>query len=296
MGIAENISNSAVHGADLSSKKDLEEYFEMVVFDDKLWPLDFEKDGVKTEYLCAHIMPDKFGIYEEIHLDTRFSLKDCKYVISEKISAEEGLEIEFNSIIRQGREKDESDKFIYALLNKHHKFLKKYATENDVDLQDTKMKIHAHSGSVEGVNTVGGYVWATYGFEFSNENELEDARKAFKRFASNHDVEIADKDLKYFKYPCHFAVFDAGEKVDGNTLGKAFLLQYEWYGERRGSADEHSEPFRYQKAYHEKGKEAAKKELSKSFLALMNKYKHQNEPKENIFNKFLMLKDRFIRK
>lgn len=294
MSIAENILNSAAQNSNLSSKKDLEEYFSVAVFDDKLWPFDFKKDEVKTEYLCAHILPDQFGISEELNLDIKFSFPDCNYLLSEKIFADDGLEIELKSIIRQNGTKKDSDKFVYNLLDKHQKFIKEFALKNDIDSSEAKIKIHAHSGNIDGVKTVGGYIWATYGFDFANEAELNAARKAFQRYVQEHNVSISDKDLKYFKYPCHFAAFDTGQNIGEHTLGKAFLLQFEWYGVRKADLSEKSELFRYQKAYHEKSKEAAQAELSKSFLAVMNKYKHKNEHKENTLAEFSLIKDRIF--
>ena len=295
MSIAENIIGSMAIGAEISAKKDLKEYFEDAGFNEELWPLDFEKDGIQTKYLRAHVRPDKFGISQEIDLDTVFLVENSRYVLSESISADDNLEIEIKSIIRQGAKKENNAGFVYDLLNRHERFIKNYAAENDIDPKEVKVKVHAHSGEVNGEETIGGYVWANYGFEFSSERELKIARVAFQRFAKSHNVQIEDKDLKYFKHPCHFAAFDIGENIEGNSLGKAFLLQYEWFGERRGDMTEKSEVLRYQKAYHEKGKEAAKAELSKDFLAVLHKYSHKNEQQENILNKILLMKNRLLR-
>ena len=294
MSIAQNILNSASENSDISSKRKLDEYFSSVLFDDDLWPFDFEKNKVKTEYLFAHLFPDRFGFSEELRLDIKFSFARHHYLLREKISVDDGLKIDLTSLIRNGTPDEQHEKFVYHLLNKHQKFISEYSRKNNIHPDDSVISIHAHSGKVDGVKTVGGYIWATYGFDFASEAELMTARKAFQKYAQKHNISISDKDLKYFKYPCHFAAFDTGQNIDGNPLGKAFLLQYEWYGVRKADLSENSELFRYQKAYHEKSKEAAKSELSKSFLAVLNKYKHQNTQKRSLTDQLIYLRDKLF--
>lgn len=275
MNIIDHILKHTTYKSNISLKDDsYNPLFSTVSLES--WPIANVVPNMKIEYLQAYLHPDKFCLSQEFNLDTKFSVADYSYTLSEQFHLDDILTVHISSLIRQGKSSETKDNFVYNLIKKHLIFLKNFAKNAQIPESDVKMTIYAHSGDVEGTETRGGYVWATQGFCFESEEELNCARKAFKKFAVKYGVNIADKDLKYFKYPCHFAAFEIDDSNNLKELGKQFLLQYSWKGVLSGSLNEKSEPLLYQKYYHEEGKDAAKSVLSKSFLAVVNKYNHHH--------------------
>ena len=207
--------------------------------------------------------------------------EDLIYFVSENIYADiDKVEINLVSIYRKNEENFKPDGFIRRFVEKHYRFLKDYVKENEILPENATLIIEAHSKENKNAEARGGYVWATYGFEFLDVHELNQVRLRFKNFAAQRGVDIALKDLAYFKYPCHFAAFRCAQNGQIHDLGKEFLLQDTWLGKISASISTKSEPYRYAKAYHEKNKKAAEKELSRPFLRMMNRYTKQNKMKD----------------
>lgn len=295
MDVIEHILHHRGLNAIISSRDAFESSF-VSLCDYKFWPVSDISKGNKMCYQKAKIFPDRFGLFEELLLDTKYAYDDYYYMLSEKISYVEGLKIHINinSLIRQGNARKTKDNFVYDLIKKHHIFLKEFAKNNEISPADAKIILDAHSGTVGGVKTYGGYVWATQGFSFYSDQELKEMQTKFSDFAKKRGVNISDKDIKRFKYPCHFAAFDV--VIDGKTqeIGKEFLLQTSWHGVYSAKANNNTEPVRYQNAYHKYGKKAARQELSKSFLFMLGKY---NQPgKQNIWATIRQKANEFLAK
>lgn len=285
MDAVDHILHHTVMGSNCSPEEVLEASF-LSSCDDKMWPFADISPEAKTAYLRANMHTGKFGFCEEFDLETMFSIKDYSFRVIEKMSFDgDDLKMDIDCVIRQGNAPQTKDLFIYHLMQKHFRFLKDFTQKNGKFPKDSEITIHACSGVVNKISVRGGYVWATHGFSFASDEELMSARNRFKEFLQQKDVYITDRDLKRFKYPCHFAAFGIQTPEGFQELGKEFLLQHSWHGKISGADDEKSEPFRYQKAYHEKGKEEARLELSKGYSAIINKYSHQ--ARANLFQKLM---------
>ncbi len=276
MDIVHHILHHAVQNRQISQKDELESYFENISADVEDWPFFDEENQTNINYLQAKVGTDRFGFSSELNLDVQVDGKNAQYIISERIALDSKIEVEIDSVFKNNQKAQLKDNYVYQLIQKHKQFLKNILEKNKDSITDALIKIHAHSGEVNGIKTRGGYVWATYGFDFQDPYQLSLAKNEFQKFANEHGVEIAPKDLKYFCHPCHFAAFRTAKKVGGEELGKAFLLQHEWFGKLSAPSKKKKDEMRdYARLYHTKGKEAAEKVLSKSFLAVLNKYNHQ---------------------
>ena len=260
----------------------------------KEWPMAAFSPEISVSYGQAYIEEGKFGFTNALNLSAKFKTKNSQYLISEKITYDGNIEIELNSVVREGQKTRQKENFIYEFIQKHYQLLKNLVNKTEVMPSDAYIKIHAHSGELEGVKTRGGYVWATYGFDFANPGELHVTRKAFQKYAKEHGLEILAKDLELFKYPCHFAAFRTNKKVDGQDVGKAFMMQYDWQGILSAELKKNSELFKYGWLYHKQGKSIAENGLSKSFRTMMKKY-NQEQKQFNWLKKVFKAKKAFRR-
>ena len=274
MTFAERILKASSFDAKVSAPSDLEDFFcDFENQKDEIWPFDVSEMGYQPTYSKAYVVSDKFGFGKVLSLEAVCDKPLKSYIVSEDIALnQDKLEINLLSMYCREKEKTPNDGFVRRFIEKHYQFLKDWAKEAGVYPENAVVSIEAHSGVVNDVETRGGYVWATYGFDFTNVHELNQARICFKDFANKSGVHIALKDLAYFKHPCHFAAFCCEKDGQSRDLGKEFLMQYSWRGQMTACLSPKSEVYRYAKAYHEKSKALAEKELSKPFLKMMKQY------------------------
>ena len=295
MNIAEHIWGASLLGCKKSSFADLESFFESInTQDENTWPLNTTESGYQPKYSRAQLVYDKFGFGKILALDAVYSQVAKSYYVSEDICLDDDrLEMNLLSIYRKDKEDSKKDGFVRCFIEKHYRFLRDFAKEENVAPENAVMTIEAHSRGKNNAEARGGYVWATYGFDFLSVHELNQARLRFKDFAAQNGVHISLKDLARFKYPCHFAAFRCVKDGKIKNLGRAFLLQDTWHGKISAAMSPNSELYRYAKAYHEKNKAVAEKELSKSFLRMMNRYMKQSKIKDIFVSVFRAKKQRF---
>lgn len=295
MKIVDYIFNHKSKDSDISGKPYLLEFFQNFCGFDDDWPIAVVDDKYEENYLSVKVRTDCLRLIEELHTTVDFCSENNSFLIDEKFSCNDDmLDIEIDSVLAKGKKDEESSKFVYKILQKHRKFMDKIVSLGKIDSRDVNLNIHAHSGISNGVKTRGGYVWATYGFDFKSKDELMTARKSFQSFAQKNNVEISDADIKHFQYPCHFAAFAVGEGEKRKELGKEFLLQHSWFGKISAEQGKDSELYRYQKAYHEQGKKAAEKEFSKAYRCVLNKYSHHHDDNDGNFWKRILDKKRLF--
>lgn len=284
MGFAAHLRDASLVGSDISSFQILENFFEdFPLQNEKHWPLSHLSNGVEPRYSKALVHSDRFGMDQILSLEVNYNLPNVSYFLVEQWQYDETrLELNLESLVKKGKSLLKNT-FVYDLIEKHYRFLKNLAAKSNIAKENIFLHIHAHSGKVGDISANGGYVWATQGFDFESVSELNIMRLKFREFALEHGVDLKFKDLKYFKHPCHFAAFRTDQKVDGENLGKAFLLQSSWLGRISAQMDEKSEVYRYKKAYHNLGAKAAEGELSRSFLKMMRAY-NQSE-RRSLFSK-----------
>jgi len=288
MKIVDHILSHKSNNYEISGKPYLAEFFQNFHGLDDDWPIACIDDRYKEDYLSAKAHSDYLRLTEELHTAVNFHSEKNSFLVEENFSySEDMLDIELDSVMARGKKDDKSSQFVYKFLQRHRKFMDKLVSTGKIDPRDVTLNIHAHSGVASGVMTRGGYVWATYGFDFKSKNELMTARKAFQNFAQKNNIAISDSDMKHFKYPCHFAAFCVGDAENRKEIGKEFLLQYDWFGKISADQGKDSELYRYQKAYHEQGKKAAEKELSKAYLCVLNKYAQYNDNNSNFWERIL---------
>lgn len=277
MSIVDHILNSKTLKGKMSSFDSLSDYFdELPICCQQAWPYTHFPKDVLTHYAQALLFPDRFGFGKVLSVVAECDTPYRHYTVSENMNFDGSLEIELDSVVCEKKSEKQKDNFIYHLIQNHRRFLK--------SIGDGVLKIQAHSGRVKDIQTSGGYVWALHGFEFADLSELERAKSSFKKYTKENGIEIEDKDLDCFKYPCHFAAFRMKQKINGLDVGKAFLLSHIWNGKIDSSQTDNSECFRYAKSYQEKGKRNAEEELSKSFLKMMRKYNHESSRQNNFFH------------
>ena len=267
--------------AKISSLDDLDSFFcDFEKQDESIWPLNV-KDDYQIGYSKAWLTCDKFGFGKVLDLEAVYKKNSETYIVSEDIFLDlDKIEINLSSITRKGKKSD--DGFVKSFIEKHYLFLKQWVHNTGSNPENAMITVEAHSGILNDVMTRGGYVWATYGFDFANMHELNQARICFKKFAEEKGVDIALKDLEYFKYPCHFAAFQCIKDGQKKDLGKEFLLQYSWRGQMSVAMSRKSEIYRYAKTYHNHSKKASQKELSRSFLKMMKRYMKPQKTKKSL--------------
>lgn len=287
MSIAEHIWDCAFLDSKISRFDDLEAFFDGIDNqDENIWPLDMSEIGYRPEYSRAEVVDDKFGFNQILVLDTVFKKAGKSYFVNEEISIDDDrVEINLSSVYRDSPQNSKKDDFVRYLIEKHDRFLRYFAAQKGISPENASIRVEAHSRGNHNSTARGGYVWATYGFDFLDVHELNGARLRFKMFAEQNGVSMDMKDLAYFKHPCHFAAFHCIQKGKIRDLGKEFLLQDTWNGIISAAISPKSEMYRYAKAYHKKSKTMAEKELSWSFLHMMRRY---GEPSK-IKNMFLEL-------
>lgn len=293
MKISEDIYNHLSLNAKrngYSSLADLESFFENFSQSSlKYWPLK-SSNKFQNTFKIARINPDPFGFLQTLTIAADINIGENKFQILENFSLGENLKIEILSIYQTAGPK--GNNFAFNFIERHRKFLKAFdeLRQNDPHHEKSEIVLYAHSGKIDSYKTSGGYIWAIQGFDFANINELKQARQAFKKFAMQQGVSIAQRDLTLFCKPCHFAAFQCGVKVNGKPLGKAFLLQYSWYGKMsipENNSD--NEEYRYAMAYNhpyinENHTQKAAEELNRPYLKMMHRYykKYAQPPKKKI--------------
>ncbi len=296
MDISEHIYQFKASRADFSTFQTLKNFFSVFPLnEEKSWPLACLKTAPKLEYTKAKIVQDPFGFEPSLDLVSCLRVENANYILDQQIKYDDVLEIEIRSLVREGQKTTNGVRFVHDMLNQYHSFLKNFSRAKDTDERNCLLKIEAHSGMLKGIRTNGGYVWATCRFEFKDKIELDRVRRDFQRYAATNGVKIKTSDLRFFKYPCHFAAFRCHQKVNSQDLGKAFLLQYSWQGNMSAALKDTSEIVRYEQTFYEKGILAAEKELSVSFLRTMKKYNKPNSSRARFLELFVERKNTWNR-
>jgi len=287
MDISEHIYTCAAFNANAEKLKELKAFFsDFPIKEAQDWPMCATKKNGEPRYVRVHVQTDQFGFEKVLHLAFECEANHAKYLISQKLKYDDALQIELDCIRRIDQKEKTTSRFIFHLMEQYSRFLKQFASKSGAQKEDTYLRLEAHSGVADGFQTNGGYVWATHRFDFENEDELLRTREAFKEYALKNGVEIAKNDLRLFQYPCHFAAFRTDRKIDGQNLGKAFLLQYAWRGKMTAAMSDKCEIARYERTFYKQNKLEAEKELSPRFLKMMQKYNKSKNSKMNIFMRF----------
>lgn len=255
-----------------SDQVDMNAFFKQISCTEEQWPLKAEE----CRYRQAVLSSDPFGFDQVLEVAVDFMTDGQEIFCGEKWITDGGdsLEIEIESVYK--RTDGPSHNFLYNLIKKHREFLEnfdlKHKRDNRIFRPSSCIKLQAHSGVSNGIATRGGYVWATLGFDFVSDNELENMRFGFRGFCLKYGVDIHPSDLKLFTKPCHFAAFQCGVKVENKHLGKAFLMQQGWFGKMDMTQNGNlSEEWRYAETYHENKSKPDYGQLA--FNVLNDKYK-----------------------
>ncbi|MBO4285652.1 MAG: hypothetical protein J5895_05440 [Alphaproteobacteria bacterium] len=284
MDISEHIYTCAAFKVNAEKLTELKAFFsDFPIKDAQDWPMCATKKNGEPRYARVQVQGDRFGFEKALYLAFECEAGNAKYMIAQKLKYDDALQIELDCIRRTNQKEKTTSRFIFHLMEQYSRFLKQFAFKSGAKKEETYLKLEAHSGVADGFRTNGGYVWATHRFDFENEDELVRTREAFKEYALKNGVEIEEKDLRLFQYPCHFAAFRTNKKIDGQNLGKAFLLQYSWQGKMTAAMSEKCEIARYERTFYKQNKLEAEKELSTRFLKMMKKYNKSNNAKMNIF-------------
>lgn len=288
MDISEHIYTCSALLANAEKLKELKAFFsDFPIKEAQDWPLCATKQNGEPRYVRVQVQTDQFGFEKALYLALECEAGNAKYLIVQRLKYDDALQIELDCIRRIDKKEKTTSRFVFHLMEQYSRFLKQFALTSTAQKEDTYLRLEAHSGVADGFQTNGGYVWATHRLDFENEDELVRTRAAFKEYASSNGVEIAQKDLQLFQYPCHFAAFRTNKKIDGQNLGKAFLLQYAWHGKMTAAMSDKCEIARYERTFYKQNKSEAEQELSPRFLKMMKKYNKSPSPTKNIFMRFL---------
>lgn len=269
----------------------------------RLWPLNMEDVGLRTKYLSAKVFPETwkeeayFTVQAEISDGSHHALLEQKF----QFGADNNLIIDICSLKSSDSEAyPQKMRLARRLSVRNFKFLAAYDKERH-PAKPSFISIYASSGKIkQNVLTCGGYVWANNGFDFKNEKELTSARAAFKNYLKKYKLNISDNSLKLFKKPCHFAAYGCGVLVNVNGklyhMGKAFLMQYSWYGIQKTSSKSSVER-QYADAYYSESLPALRRQRAIGKLSKRYRSFLRNTYKKNLLNRvahrFKLLKKLF---
>lgn len=262
--------------------KKIAEYFEELSPDvmDK-WPLHMSFLGLKTEYLEIKDFFQQAGTMRALDIKANIKSPNETYVCNTSWMLDDGhISVSIDELYR-------SSNMVYTkyfaahLLTKMQSFLQAQDKTRDLSKnkyeEPSEIKINAHSKVSE--HSRGGLLWASQGFDFASQNELEMARKGFHIFAENKGVKLATKDMQLFTKPCHFAAFDCGISFNDEagrqlSLGKSFLLNHSWNGVWKNENPK-AEEKRYAAAHLNDNKNPLST-LNPAYLRMLKRYQNKH--------------------
>lgn len=200
------------------------------------WPLNLSEAGFKTVYTDIASTTSQAGLIAGLVLKTTISDKTSSYELTSNWQLFDGqLTINIDKLQRLSGN-GEGKPFAGILLAKMQNFIlihdKESRLEHEARYDPSLITLEATSNNSK-ASSRGGYVWALQGFDFAQKEDLQTMQTAFRAYAAKQGVALATADMKHFKYPFHFAVFDCGIKVrdkfgQSSGLGKAFMLLSKW--------------------------------------------------------------------
>ena len=202
------------------------------------WPLDLSSAGYQTHYVDISRTAVQAGLYSGILLKTNIENARSSYeLITEWQLLDDCLNVKIHNLYCSKGGKD-NPAFAGVFLSRLQNFLQQHdkeaRTAAECRYNPSQIELSAVSDDAE-ISSRGGYVWALQGMDFRSDAELAEKRTAFHKYALKNGVTLAAADMKLFKHPFHFAVFDCGVNVTDKfgksvPLGKGFMLDTVWAG------------------------------------------------------------------
>ncbi len=273
--LLEHIRQNAYPGLERACCKNDICYFadEISPFAAQNWPLDLSAEGYKTSYTDISRTVVQAGLYSGILLKTDITNDRSSYeVITEWQLLDGRLNVKIHNLYcHQGG--GENPPFAGIFLSRLRTFLrqqdKEMRTPAECRYDPSQIELSAVSNNEE-ISTRGSYVWALQGMDFRSDGEMAKMRADFQKFASKNGVTLATADLKLFKYPFHFAMFDCGVRVKdkhngSSPLGKAFMLNNIWAGTWPARKN-NPLPEKFAAAYNRLARNPRRRQLLQKFL------------------------------
>lgn len=262
----------------------------------KAWPLNLEEQGLKVNYLSAHLSNNNWKEDEFLIVQAELINQNNQHATIEqefRFGANDQLIVNMVSLYNQDTGLYPRGMRIARIITEQNfKFISAY-DKKIKPVSPSYLSVFASSERIkQKIRTCGGYVWANNGFDFQDKSELDGIRGLFKKFLAQYGVTISDKNLKLFTKPCHFAAYGCGIMADINGkkyyLGKAFLLNISWSGIQKTSA-RNSVERKYATAYYNENisalrRKTAIKTLGKNYRNFL-KQTYKKELLQQIANK-----------
>jgi ADP-ribose pyrophosphatase YjhB (NUDIX family) len=161
------------------------------------WPYDFSDKGIEVKITEAD--------YGESNVDFSFEAKDANGRIITR-----SWDRTWNT--RSGKP------------HIHNNYLKTRADTRghrigqliNMAQQELMEKVGGGYVTVHAALGVGGYNWANQGFSFSG--GLEEKKRRFKSFLSEHGINLTPQEMALIKEPCHIAAFDDGRRFERKNI------------------------------------------------------------------------------